>query len=390
MWNALSKRQYNVVRSIVHGDENIYAIVGAVGSGKTYTGLIGFILWSLLHEGTFLLSAKTFMLSKTVLADQLKAALAFLNMRGEWDAEWRGYRVGSNLYVLAGGNDAGSFARIQGMNLAGAFLDEIVNMPPKYVREVDNRVRTLDKGKAVHTMNPVGPAHWYKREWIDRSDDIGVSVHHLLQSDNPTLSAETRMRMAATSHGGFYKQRILGEWASPTGLVYPRYQSADEQLNKAQYLRKAIAIDPADSGVTHALLIVELAPMRWAVINEWRHAGGGGAQLAHKDQIEAIWQALGECDMLVYDAAAAAFGLECKQRYNNVYASVKSDFMGTIQDTIMALNTGIVTIGNVPYLRAELESYEWDELKAAAGEDRPVKGTCHGADALRYFVSTAL
>ena len=389
MWSALSGRQRQIVSDIVKGDDNIYAIVGAVGSGKTYSGLVGFMLWSLLHEGTYLLSAKTYMLSKTVLADQLRAALAFLGMRGDWDAEWRGYRVGVNLYVLAGGNDAGSFARIQGMNLAGAFLDEVVNMPQKYVREVDNRVRTLERGKTVHTMNPVGPAHWYKRDWIDRAGEIGVSVHHLLQEDNPSLSTETRLRMAATSTGGFYKQRILGEWASPTGLVYPRYTDLVHPPVAGQG-RRAIAIDPADSGVTHALLLVELEPMRWAVVNEWRHAGGGGAQLAHREQVEAIWQALGDCDMLVYDSAAAAFGLECRSRWGAVYPSIKSDFMGTIQDTIMALNTGVVQIGNVPHLRAELDSYEWDELRAAAGEDRPVKGTSHGCDALRYFVSTAL
>jgi len=359
-----------------------------VGSGKTYTGLCGFIAWSQRYRGaTFLLSAKTYTLTKTVLADQLYAVLGKLGLSYEWDAEWRGYRIGENLYVLAGGNDASSFARIQGLNLAGAFLDEIVNMPKKYVREVDNRVRSIDKGKMVHTMNPVGPAHWYKREWVDRAEEIGLQTHHLMQNDNPALSPTTRKRMAATSKGGFYKQRILGQWASPTGLVYPRYMDFSRQAGKAQ--RRAISIDPADSGVTHALLLVEMDYMSWAVVDEWRYDGSDG-QLSHRKQVDAIWEALGYCDMLVYDAAAAAFGLECRERWASVYASKKTSFMDTVQDTMMALNTGIVQIGNVPELRAELDSYEWDELRAAAGEDKPVKGTSHGCDALRYFVSTAL
>jgi len=389
MLRWLSDKQHEIVLDIAKGDSNVYAIVGAVGSGKTFAGLQGFIIWSQGYRGhTFLLSAKTFMLTRTVLADQLLAGLELLGLGYEWDAERRGYRVGDNLYVLAGGNDASSFARIQGMNLAGAFLDEIVNMPQKYVREVDNRVRSIERGKMVHTMNPVGPAHWYKRDWIDRADDIGVSVHHLMQNDNPSLSDTTRKRMAATSKGGFYKQRILGEWASPTGLVYPRYVTSDLRV-APKGLRRAIAIDPADSGVTHALLLVELEYMSWLVLDEWRYDGGEG-QLSHRRQVDAIWQALGYCDILVYDAAAAAFGLECRERWASVYSSVKADFMGTVQDTMMALNTGIVQIGNVPELRAELDSYEWDELRAAAGEDRPVKGTSHGCDALRYFVSTAL
>ena len=41
-------------------------------------------------------------------------------------------------------------------------------------------------------------------------------------------------------------------------------------------------------------------------------------------------------------------------------------------------------------LRAEMQSYVWDEKAAQRGEEKPVKQLDHGVDALRYFVNTVL
>ena len=41
-------------------------------------------------------------------------------------------------------------------------------------------------------------------------------------------------------------------------------------------------------------------------------------------------------------------------------------------------------------LKAEMQSYAWDEKAAERGEEKPVKQMDHGLDALRYFVKTIL
>ena len=40
------------------------------------------------------------------------------------------------------------------------------------------------------------------------------------------------------------------------------------------------------------------------------------------------------------------------------------------------------------YLIGEMQSYSWDEKKAAKGEDSPIKKDDHGVDALRYGIFT--
>ena len=398
----LHKRQWGMKQSEIIGafDDPAPTVFlrGASGSGKTAVAIARFLLWSWSYEGVeFGLIAKTKKQSLNVIGSEIR------RFCGEYRIPIRqtdgAYLINGNRYHFLDGADISARERIQGFNFAGVYIDEVVNINSKVFEEIDQRVRSVEDGKLFMTANPTGHGHWFKRDYVDRADEIGMVEYRLFHSDNPGMSASASERMAAMARHdqSLYRRRIEGEWANATGAIYPFFTVADAP-DKASILRWYVSIDPADSGTTHALLIGGASvdgEMHYHIFEERVFdARQTGKRHTHSEQVRRLKQAFGDISItaIACDSAAQGFITELKQQFRvPVYGSEKSDVYDGIVQTGYVLNRNLLTIDRrCRALRSELDGYHWDEKAAVEGIDKPIKMRDHGLDAMRYFVMTLM
>lgn len=124
-------------------DKGFDALVcdGAVRSGKTLAMGLGFFLWAMscFSGRRFALCGKTRGGVRRNVVEELLPWLRKLGMKvvDSRTAQVLTVRFGrqENEFYLFGGKDEGSAALIQGMTLAGVFLDEVVLMPRSFVEQ---------------------------------------------------------------------------------------------------------------------------------------------------------------------------------------------------------------------------------------------------------------
>lgn len=130
-----------------------------------------------------------------------------------------------NEFYLFGGKDEGSAALIQGMTLAGVFLDEVVLMPRSFVEQACARC-SVEGSRLWFSCNPEGPQHWFYQEWILQAEKRNCLHLQFTMQDNPSLSKTVRRRYERLYTGVFYRRFILGQWCQAEGRVYDFFDTA--------------------------------------------------------------------------------------------------------------------------------------------------------------------
>src|SRR6266699_815608 len=85
--------------------------------------------------------------------------------------------------------------------------------------------------KLFGTTNPDHPAHWLKREYLDR-DDLDLYRARFKLSDNTELPAEYVENIAKTYRGLWRKRYIDGEWVAAEGAVYGDVWDPDKHVER--------------------------------------------------------------------------------------------------------------------------------------------------------------
>ena len=394
MW---SKKQQLSIDAIYNPDISYVLATGAVRSGKTYSSIYGFMGWMCEnfsgHE--FVLGARS---QRQWDANLWRPAVEFMQATGtRYRRVDGGYYVssalgGANIIWPALGTDQRSMDKVMGFGLGGALLDEAPKMPKNFVNQMGLR---CDQPGAtlVLTMNPEGPQHWMKREYIDRVEEInGIALNFELR-DNPTLDEAFIARIDRQFTGAWHARMVMGQWTATTGAVYPHASAAIRQPPRAQPVtRYSVSVDVGDSGVTHALLIAEYPNGRHWAINEWRHHGINDGQLTHSEQVQSVLTRLvgdRHISQWIVDPAASNWRKTLEQHIRGRATPANNDVVAGIQAMSRWLQEGWFNISPVcRHLSREMVDYAWDERAGERGDDRPVKDADHGPDAGRYYVSS--
>ena len=198
---------------------------GAVRSGKTLAMTDGFFLWSMasFRDQVFALCGKTVGALRRNVVGNLQSWLGDLFSIRENRAENKliltDHTGRQNTYYLFGGQDEGSAQLIQGITLAGVFLDEVALMPRSFVEQAVARCSVKDS-KMWFNCNPGSPQHWFYREWICKAEEKNLLRLHFTMDDNPALDENVRQRYETLYSGLFYRRFVLGQWCAAEGLVY--------------------------------------------------------------------------------------------------------------------------------------------------------------------------
>jgi PBSX family phage terminase large subunit len=276
------------------------------------------------------------------------------------------------------------------------------------------------------TSNPASPAHWLKRDWLNRaalhltgggdvlrseaSDRIGLHRFSFRLADNPSLPASYVEQIKRDYTGLFYRRYVLGEWVAAEGAVFDMWDPDRHVVDILPPIVRwvCMAVDYGTSNPLHALLIGVGVDGRLYVVAEWRYdSRRQHRQLTDAEYSQRLRTWLGSVpipaagrrsdgtvlsgvqpEFVVVDPSAASFRV---QLHNDHLTNVAAD--NEVVDGIRLVSTLLsadrLRVSRAcPELIAELPGYSWDDKAQERGEDKPIKVDDHGVDALRYGVKT--
>lgn len=235
-FNNFSKKQKMVLEWWVEGspyaDKDGIICDGSIRSGKTTVMSLSFVMWAMsTFDGeNFALCGKTIQSLRRNVIKQLKK---MLKSRGYIVEEHRSensmtIKFGDveNEFYLFGGKDEGSQDLIQGITLAGLFMDEVALMPESFVNQATGRC-SVDGFKLWFNCNPEGPDHYFKTEWIDKLPEKNLIRIRFTMHDNPSLSKHVLESYERRYKGVFYDRFIRGLWVLASGIIF-RYFANDD------------------------------------------------------------------------------------------------------------------------------------------------------------------
>ena len=215
-----------------HWEKSAIICDGAVRSGKTLCLGLSFFLWAMARfQGRrFALCGRSMEGVRRNLTGEVLPLLRGMGFqcreqltRGEVTVSLGRRR---NIFCLFGGGDEGAAARIQGVTLAGALLDEAVLMPRSFVEQCCARC-SVQGARLWFSCNPEGPGHWFYQEWVQKAGERNVLYLHFTMEDNPALDEATRARYRSMYAGVFYQRYILGLWVMSEGLIYDMFDQTE-------------------------------------------------------------------------------------------------------------------------------------------------------------------
>lgn len=383
---------------------------GAIRSGKSLSMSLSFVIWAMqsFDGQNFAMCGKTVGSFRRNVLFWLKI---MLKGRGYVIEDSRSENLCTvsngditNYFYIFGGKDERSQDLIQGITLAGIFLDEVALMPESFVNQATGRC-SVDGSKMWFNCNPSSPSHWFKVKWIDKANDKQLLYLHFVMDDNLSLSEKVKARYRKMYTGVFYDRFILGLWVMAQGLIYPMYKDAFEEPPLAEEGEKCIPIAKKlyrvpqqyaisiDYGTMNAFSVTLWGKYHnvWWGIDEYYYSGREQGITKTDDEYYADMEEwLKNIEGRLYtviDPSAASFIALLKKntaRYN--VKKAKNDVIKGIEQTMVALQRGIIKFSpKCQNTKKEFGSYVWDDSEI---EDRPVKINDHAMDNIRYFVAT--
>ena len=370
---------------------------GAIRSGKTMSMSLSFVLWAMhtFNGEQFAMCGKTIGSFRRNVLFWLKVMLAG---RGYSCEEKRGENLvivtkdgRQNFFYIFGGTDERSQDLIQGLTLAGVFLDEVALMPESFVNQATGRC-SVDGSTMWFNCNPEYPSHWFKVKWIDQAKAKGLLYIHFTMDDNLSLSERVKERYKRMYTGVWYERFILGLWVLAQGLIYSMFQDAIGEAPEGPAEKYCLSIDYGTQNAFAALLWGKYGDVWWAVREYYYSGREEGIQKTDEEyaaDLDAAFADItpGQSIETIIDPSAASFIALLRKRQHR-YKVLKADnaVLDGIRETATCLKNGKIRISDrLTAWRKEAEGYIWDE---SAKDDRPVKTNDHAMDAMRYFVKT--
>ena len=381
---------------------------GAIRSGKTISMSLAFVLWAMTtfnHE-TLAMCGKTVGSFRRNVVIWLKM---MLTGRGYQIQDRRSENllivrrgVKENMFYIFGGKDERSQDLIQGMTLAGVFLDEVALMPESFVNQATGRC-SLPESKVWFNCNPEFPSHWFKTKWIDQAADKNLLYLHFTMDDNLSLSERVKERYRRMYSGIWYDRFILGLWVLAEGLIYPMYRDAiadppettPEQDAAAEYV---VSMDYGTQNAFAALLWRKYGTVWWAIREYYYSGRETGVQKTDEEYARDLDKWLADIQpqqaiRVIIDPSAASFIALLRQRmvpggtgHRYKVQAAENAVVDGIRETATCMQQGYIKFATtLTNWRHEVDGYVWDSNDR---EDKPVKERDHAQDAARYFVKT--
>jgi len=378
---------------MLHPDATINALVGSVRSGKTIASLFSLVfLLPQYPDGNILLVGKT---DKTLYRNIIKP---LEDIFGTNEVRFsRGTGEGSlfgHYFMAAGANDEKAVTKIQGLTLALAYGDEVTTWPESFFNMLVSRLSDQD-AKFIGTMNPDGPYHWFKTNFLDRESEISLKSWSFLLDENKNLPPEYVANLKKFYVGLWYKRYILGQWVLAEGAIYDMFSEEKHVKPVTQDIWRNIVIKhvSVDYGTSNPCVF-----LLWGTDNHHRYlkkeyyydSKEKGRQKTDAEYADDLINFIGTDDIqyVVVDPSAASFKVELAKRGLGV-VDADNEVLDGIRDVSTELSKNLIQIDpSCVNTIKEFSGYVWDTKAGERGEDKPIKTSDHALDSLRYYVKT--
>lgn len=379
------------IQSFTEANKRFNIWVGAVRSGKTYSSILKLI--DIIKNGPpgsiMIIGVNRDTIQRNVLLELYK----FLGFSPPSTKTTETKLYGRNIYFV-GAHDEGAVRRIQGSTLAAAYVDEATCIPAPFWRMLLSRL-SVTGSQLLATCNPEGPAHWLKKEFIDRSHELDLAYWNFQLDDNPSLSEKYKEDLKKEYTGMWYKRYILGEWAVAHGLIYDSYDHDnvyEHPFPAPNYY--IMGIDYGTSNATAAVLCA-VTPRMWPQIRVeeeyYYDSAKKGRSKTDAELADDIKEFIGwrPISAIYVDPSAASLKIELRRKDLPVIDANNDILPGIKITSKFVANKNLVIQKGCKTLIECIQSYAWDPKAADRGEDAPLKKKEHICDALRYACYTA-
>ncbi|HEY9475841.1 MAG TPA: PBSX family phage terminase large subunit [Mycobacteriales bacterium] len=325
--------------------------------------------------------------------------------------------LGRRVY-LVGANDERAQDKIRGLTLLGAYVDEVSTIPESFWTMLLSRL-SEPGAKLFGTTNPDGPAHWLKRDYLDRAtlhldrhgdvshtggdDRLDLHRFSFQLADNPHLSPDYVTSLSKEYVGLWHRRFILGEWVQAEGSIYDCWDPARHVVDILPAITRWVGVG-VDHGTTNPFDAVTLGvgtDGRLYLTAEYRYdSRRAHRQLSDVEYSQRFRDWLADVpipgstlrgvapEWTVVDPAATGFRV---QLHHDGLPSVAAD--NAVVDGIRTVSS-LLAGGRLKVHRSctdlirEIPGYVWDPKATAAGHDAPIKVDDHSVDAARYVIRT--
>lgn len=305
--------------------------------------------------------------------------------------------LGRTVHIL-GAHDVKAEKSLRGLTVALAYVDEVTVIGEEFFIQLLGRM-SVPGAQLFGTTNPDSPAHWLKRKFLDRVDQLpDWRRFHFQLADNPGLTQAYVDSISREFTGLWYRRFILGEWVQAEGAIYDTWDPSRHVVTAEQVPSMdrilALGIDQGTTNPTRGLLL-GLAQHKLWTLDEW--APPTGLTDAAQSQQLREWLVTRENmvwrhpEWLFVDPAAASFRVQLiEDGITNVGLGANAVLPGIRTISSLLATAQIMVVGdNCPNLVEEIPGYVWDPKKTAKGEDAPIKVNDHAVDGWRYAVHTS-
>ena len=404
-----SPKQAEILK-FIFDDRNYMICDGAVRSGKTVVMILAYIMWAMenFNDTNFAICGKTVSNAERNIIKPLQS-IEGMPYRMRYKLSNRCLTVScglkKNSFYCFGGKDESSYMLIQGITLAGVFLDEVALMPRTFVDQAMARTLTYSNAKIWFNCNPESPRHWFYTDWILKAEERKAKHLHFLMSDNPIMTVDEIERAATTYSGVFYDRYIKGLWVVAEGLVYQNFDKARHIIDfqsfldkmtteeKTHFNRRAEYYISCDYGITNPF-----ACYLWCVYNkkaycikeyyfDSREQGRRKTDEEHYKSIDNMTKGY-NTEYFVIDPSANSFKETIYRHGRFDMRNANNDVLEGISTVTTLLDADIILFDkSCKHLIDEFVLYRWDEK---AEKDEVIKEHDHALDSVRYMCNTIL
>lgn len=398
----LSRKQ---LKSIAQSARHRIAIwSGAIRSGKTIASLVAFLIALSVapSTGLVIIAGRSLQTIERNLIDPLQDPSLFgvfsqyvQHTRGSTTAVILGRTV-----HLVGASDARAEGRLRGASVCLALADEITLLPEAFFKQLLGRL-SVPGARLLGTTNPDSSGHWLKRDFIDRSFELGIGHWHFTLDDNPSLTVSYVESIKAEYGEGtlFFKRFIEGRWIAAEGAIFDMWDDSRHVVDELPKMHRwiALGVDYGTQNPFHATLLGIGQDRRLYVGAEWRYDGRHQRrQLTDAEYSERLRAWLRDVPgigpvrpaFVTVDPSAASFVAQLK-RDKLTPTPAKNAVLDGLRTMSTLLASGKLLVhSSCTSLIAEIPGYAWDDRAAEKGEDKPIKVADHGIDSARYALFT--
>ena len=372
---ALSDKQ---IKSVQEATRRFNIWCGAVRSGKTFASILKLIdLLKTGPRGDVMIVGVN---RESVQRNVLNLLFALLGGPPPSSKTNSTKVYGRNVYFV-GAHDESAVRAIQGSTLALSYVDEITCIPAPFWKMLGSRL-SIPGAQLLGTTNPEGPSHWFKKEFLDRTD-LDLICWNFTLDDNPTLDESYKNNLKKEYTGMWYKRYILGEWAVAHGLIYDNFDEVniyeDPQNEPTYYI---VGIDYGTSNATAAVLCA-ISPTRWPqirIVDEYYYDSVvKGRSKTDAELADDIYRFVEyKTVRAVYvDPSAASLKLELRNR-NLPVLDANNDVLEGIKITAKFIAQKNLLIHKCCRTLIDvIQSYSWCPKAADRGIDKPLKEREH-------------